>query len=287
MMSIKIRFLEKEEIIKAKKLYDKTFNDPKDFTEWFFAREIVNCEVLGGFVKDELVTVMFLNTKPLILNGQVLKGCYIYGVATEEKYRGRGYAKKLMDMGVKSRIRNGYEIIYLIPVNEKIYRGMNFKTVRHRSLIRLDTVFDYVYELTEYDVWRKTRKNPSKKLIGEISEFAREKTMKKKDVISELYADSYFYRIIEMNNIEGGNIYVLRNSLKEEIKAVAITGSEDGKEKIISIICEEDYMVEYLCDLYNKYKKNISNLIKLNPIMIYDYDEKIGENIGISINDEV
>jgi len=285
-MKINFLFLKNEELNIARSLYEKVFNDPKDFTDWFFENEAPKCRVFGGFLNDRLVSMMFFNPKKMVLNGRIIDAYYIYAVATDEAFRGMGIAKRMISEGIKELREESDSIFYLIPVDERIYNNMGFKTVRYKSVINMSQMKEDFLIREDY-YWSKLRKNASKKVISEISDFALALSFLKDDILCNLYNVDYFERLISLYRIDGGGIYILRNKFDDNIKAIITTGIEDGAEKIIWVISEDDYMVDYLNDFYYFTDKKINDTLVINPVMIYDYKNALGENIGISLNDEV
>ncbi len=269
-MNIEVRYLNEKEIFKARKLYEEVFNDSKELIDYFFEEGIKSCRVLGGFFFDELICMMFLNEKFLCYNEKIIKGCYIYAVATDEKYRKKGYMGTLMKRVIKDRAES--EFIFLIPVNEKIYEKHGFELIKQATDYKINEMNDILGYRIQCDFE-----------IEDLVKFT--DSIKENDTLNFLYNSDYFNKRIKLAKAEGGNIYLIIDEDKS-IKAIIITGRNNGEECINNIVCEND-KEHFYADIYysiESKKKKINNKFINHPIMSYK-----GEFRGkvIKLNEEV
>ena len=292
-MDISIRVIDKQsdDMTRVRSLYTQVFNDTERFTEYFFRNEAASSStvILGAFIEKNIVSVMFLLEKSLIWNGIREKGCYIYGVATAPGYRGKGYMRRLMEYGLNYCESNKYRIIYLIPVDEKIYDGLGFVSVRKAK--RVDIIHEenkaelMAAELSiGEDVYIEKIIHGDKEKICEASRFAMTAD-KLKGGIWEEKDVSYFCRRVLQAEAENAGIYIVRDN-KGKIKAVIITGADEDMGICISeVICkgtsgEENMYVKMLAEKYD----GVRPYILINPIMIYKWTK---DNTVIHINNQV
>lgn len=100
-----------------KEVWQEAFGDREDFVDGFFATgfspDRCRCVRMG----DRPVTVLywfdcFLEDKKL---------AYIYAVATDKAYRGRGLCRKLMEQTHRQLKTQGYSAAVLVPGNKKLF----------------------------------------------------------------------------------------------------------------------------------------------------------------------
>ncbi len=269
-MDIEVRYLNENEIYKARELYEKVFSDSKEFVDYFFAKEIKSCNVLGGFFSDELVSMMFLNKKRLCFNDKIIEGSYIYAVATDEKYRNRGFMGMLMKRVIEDKKKD--EFIYLIPVNDRIYERHGFELIRESYQHRIDESFNASGYSIEYNFD-----------IMDLTRFA--ESVIEKGAVNVLLDRAYFERIIKMTECDGGRVCLIIDDDKT-IHSIIVTGLKDDKECIINVISKKSSELFYANIFYNLrlLEKPISNVFFKHPIMSYNGEFK-GKNINL--NDEV
>lgn len=93
-------------------LWHNVFGDDEDYIKYFL-KECKNKMCLGYFVKDTLVSMIFL----IDCNYCNYKGKYVYAVSTEEKYRNKGYAGLLINEAKKYM----NDFLWLIPADESLF----------------------------------------------------------------------------------------------------------------------------------------------------------------------
>ncbi len=103
-------------------LWKNVFGDDEDYIK-FFLNGCKNKLCLGYFVDNELVSMIFLIDCKY---GSYI-GKYVYAVATDKKYRNKGYASLLINEAKK----NMNDFLWLIPAEESLfdyYSKLGFKT---------------------------------------------------------------------------------------------------------------------------------------------------------------
>ncbi len=97
------------------KLYMDAFKDDEQFTKFLFDNCFDDC---CYYLTEGDIVVSMLFAFDVFLNG--VKGKYIYGVATDEKYRGKGYMRKLFDKSA-ANLKNEYKFLCLRPMTESLF----------------------------------------------------------------------------------------------------------------------------------------------------------------------
>lgn len=115
-----------------RELFTEAFGDAA-FTELFFRTGFSPVRCLTAFDGRILAALHWFDCR---LEGK--KAAYIYGIATFEAHRGRGIGSKLIRAALGTLAAQGYEIILLVPAEERLfayYERFGFRTV---STIRED-----------------------------------------------------------------------------------------------------------------------------------------------------
>lgn len=286
-MKIEVKFIEENsiELEQAIKLYEQVFEDGPAFIEYFFKNELVTTQILGGFLDNNLVSIMFLRKKNLLLDSVNLKGCYIYGVATDPEHRGKGYMRELMNQAIEYSRAKMYDIIYLIPVDENIYKNFGFVTARKGMKKEIPSRS----ELLVAEVYNDNQNfNIQKVQIDEEAVFLEMErfilTLNNDSMLTLKRDSEYLKRRLSVALTEECGVFVIRQSNANNIVAIIITSkNSDSKICFSDIICESQ-KVECYGEIFLENYKNIEGYINVHPIMIYEWDK---ENILIDINDEV
>ena len=104
-------------------LYMSAFNDDEEFTKLLFN---IGFENSCYYLLEEKRVVSMLFAFDVYLNG--FKGKYVYGVATDRDFRGKGYMRRLFS-ALEKNLDNSYKFLCLRPMNEQLfefYDKLNF-----------------------------------------------------------------------------------------------------------------------------------------------------------------
>lgn len=279
----------------VKKLYREVFEDDERFTEYYFSNVVSEntTVIMGGFIENELVTIMFLRERQLLYGVSQLEGCYIYGVATKIEYRGHGYMGRLMRSALKYCNEKAYDVVYLIPVDENIYRAFGFKSVNkaEKKYIfsdegNLETINEGRLEAAEFLLPKSIVKVKADDMntIREISSFAIKNEQAKGRLVIKK-SPVYFKNRVLQADAENAGVYIIKDStMDKNIKAVVITGTDDSEKICIkTVICDMKDEAELLRAFVKQYP-NVNPYIRKYPVMVYEPDEKGNK---ADINDEV
>ncbi len=285
-MKIEVKFIKEnsKELEQAIALYEQVFEDGPVFIDYFFKNELSTTQILGGFLNNNLVSIMFLRDKSLLLNNVNKKGCYIYGVATNPDYRGKGYMRVLVQKAIEYCKSKKYDIIYLIPVDENVYKSFGFVTARkgmkkvifNRSELLAANVNSDSKTFNIHEV-----KIDEEALFLEMERFIL--TLNMGNILTLKRDNEYFKRRLSVALTEECGVFIVRK-IDNSIGAIIITSkNSDSKICFSDIICESEN-IEYYGEIFLEKYNNIQEYINVHPIMIYEWDK---ENILIDINDEV
>lgn len=200
-----IRYLESHEKQNIRSLYNKCFNDTREYTGYYFEKRMRDNFVAVNEIGGEIVSAMHLIPKTAIVGKLKTNIMYIYAVATDPLQRQKGYMRDMFSHVLKDLYIDMEAFTYLIPsgeVNAAIYRKMGFE-----------------YVMDKYNMKpAEQRKKPTHTLMSRRAEnadlvrlaiFAQSSTEKRYRVTLSKDVD-YFRKMKELIEVEGGyiDIYV-------------------------------------------------------------------------------
>lgn len=252
-----IKYLEGIEKIESRKLYEEVFNDSVEFTDYYYGEHANKNKILGCFEDSKLISMMHFKLNNLRIKKNQTDLCYIFGVATKNEYRRKGYMEGMLKKALLDIRNEGYPLCYLIPENPNTYNKFDFTTVRQGSQ-RLAKTAKMEYDVDDF-LLTVANENHFEKLSG----FAIEKIEKESDFFRT--RDFEYYRdMVKKLESENGNIELLfyRNNLI----GYAYVSCED--QIIISeIMCEKEFE-EVLINLISCKYGSDNVMIKTPPLMI-------------------
>lgn len=287
-MNFDVRFVNKnsEEISQVRELYENTFNDTKEYIKFLFDSIVPDSdtEIIAGFIDNKLISMMFLRKKKLLSVRQSVKSCLIYGVATVEEYRNRGYMKRLMECALSYCGSIDIPFLYLIPIDPGIYESMGFVLAREEKKIPLQ---DIECQKEEYTVEKVCMDKEHSECCKNISDFSIMVESANRGITVEK-DELYFKRRLEQTYVENAGIYVIRNKDNScDMEAIVVTGTaeDDGKIYVTDIICagEWDDSFKY-AKLVTDMEADIMPFVRLKPIMIYN---GMNMDLYIKLNEDI
>lgn len=288
------------------KLWKETFHDSDDYVnlvfDSYFAPEYVVYEESEGKVIAALLAVPYdfkFGIDSDALCGRLpecfLKGLYLCGLATDEKFRGMGIMSRLIDKINCVACEKGYDFTFLIPASEglrKYYKDRGYVNSFYRCINRYTSAHDFRNDCfcslkndeKRYDelnvvsvrsLLEKSRvaysgidTNSSREcsdcfykvvfMLSRILHIFEDKVVNDKCGMFIRHTEKDFYNIILDNYISGGDILI---SYKDNY--------------LLSVV---DYVVNGLCD-YNKNSILSYDDIGLNCLNI-DSDIVLGSITG-------
>lgn len=102
-------------IKQCKKLYIDAFHDDEQFTDLLFD---LLYESSCRYLLEDSKVVSMLFAIDITMDGY--KGKYVYAVATDERYRGKGYMRKLFD-SVTDEYQAKYDFLCLRPMDNSLF----------------------------------------------------------------------------------------------------------------------------------------------------------------------
>jgi len=123
------RKLKDENIKQAKALWKQAFGDSDAYIDFNFQKNLDLEYSLGIFDSERLVCMLFMLSKKLIFREKDMDTFFIAGVATDDEYRYKGLARRIMGEAKETLRNKGVTLVYLYPFNHNFYRKMDYHTV--------------------------------------------------------------------------------------------------------------------------------------------------------------
>ncbi len=134
----------------TRKLYEETFDDPKEFIDYYYKEKCSDNRIIVSIEDGEVISMLHLNPYYINLCGTVVKSYYVVAVATAKNRRREGQMTKVFEKAFKSMKDEHIPFIFLLPVDEAIYSWMGFEKICDFATDRIDSYEDIK---KKYDVY--------------------------------------------------------------------------------------------------------------------------------------
>lgn len=204
-----LRKLERQEHNKTRKLWEAIFTeDTPQFLDYYYSVKASENEIYVIEEDNKIVSMLHLNPYQVRIGNEVYQTHYIVAVATDEKYRKRGYMASLLNHAMKVMKDRGEPFTFLMPAAEAIYKPFGF---------------EFIYEQKRGTVSGKVSDDKKLKFVlakkedcKEIANFANV-FLKEYDVVTWRNA-SYYETLLQEQASENGGILLA----KEEDRIVGV-----------------------------------------------------------------
>lgn len=224
------------------KIWREAFGDSEQFIETFFDI-CVSDNVLHTLIQDgRVVSALYALPYKLCHNGVTDSVAYIYAVATDSEFRGKGFMRHLMTLLHKSLRASGYSAALLLPATRSLanyYASMGYKVCAYRKSVMLAGMYHsgYIYEkcaLLDDATYNF--------IVDSLS-------CRKNNIIHPKPS-------LAMNAascaLSGGGLFLAKSD--GAVAAVAFVTIEDGRALLLDIFASDskaqDSLVAYLCNYY-------------------------------------
>ena len=121
---------ENKDLSTLKQMWVSIFKDSEAFAD--FALNICDTEEIYLVKENDEIASMVIAGVDLYAYGK--KGFYIYGLCTQPKYEGKGYATQLMNYVCDTKLSSGYDFAVAQPAQESLidyYKKLGFDNVTY------------------------------------------------------------------------------------------------------------------------------------------------------------
>lgn len=245
---IEYKIAETNDVNSIKELYTSIFKEKQEAVELFFERIFDTSFTYIAKDGEKLVSMLFM--LPCSVNG--VKACYMFAVATDEKYRGQGTATALIDYALKN---TDAQLCLTLPASESLYdfyekNGFTALNVNTAQLTRAElSSLSKPYPLTDPVV---------KGYCGIRSRILKENFLFWNNKFLDFAFD--YYRIYGAKVFKSNFGY-------------AVAYEEDGVCKVIEMICADDnapYLItdllsDFSCDKFQFHLSPMQKFIESSP----------------------
>ncbi len=256
---------------KVKKLWERCFNDSKEFTELYFRLRYnneVNIVIESG---DKVIAALQMLPYPMTFAGNIVSTSYISGACTHPDFRNRGVMHELLAQAFGRMYRNNVFFTTLIPADTRLfdyYSRMGYTTAFHYVLQTIKPKKEYnikekdtLIELFGINIpgWdKKYRIDVFTGYNEDVYQYLNRKLQERPCCIQHTQKD--FNVILEDLKLSRGEIYALRNTQQP---------TDCNKEGIIALavayLGEKNPSTLYLGELVSESKE--TELILLSHIV--------------------
>ena len=110
------------------------FPEDADFGETFLRQVAPNTEIVGVFENDILASCAYFIPASFVDGKTRFKAYYVYGVGTLPLYRGKGYARDVLEFAKQSLL---CDLLFLYPAKPSLrmfYEKMGYRSVLYRKV---------------------------------------------------------------------------------------------------------------------------------------------------------
>lgn len=125
-----VRKLKPEEHIRTRELWERIFTeDTPEFLDYYYSVKVKDNEIY--VIEDEgaIVSMLHLNPYTMRVGEKQYQTHYIVAVATDERYRKRGFMAALLNQSMKDMAERGEPFTFLMPAAEAIYLPFGFRYI--------------------------------------------------------------------------------------------------------------------------------------------------------------
>lgn len=138
---------EPEVLNEIRGMWDEIFDDPEEFTDYYFDEVCSKNRILLAYVGGHLAGMVHLNPYDISVYGKKSRCYYVVGVSVRPEYRGRGVMRQMMKRAIADMKAEGCLFTFLMPEREEYYESLGFEKIYHTLELDID-----ISELEEEDV---------------------------------------------------------------------------------------------------------------------------------------
>lgn len=215
-----IRFAEKDDVKAIRELWDSVFYEEPDFNEYYFKNIFDYNNTLIMIEENELMSMLQMLPYEINNIGSVT---YIYGAATNPKYRKQGLMSELIKKSFEIDCSREIMASILIPANKPLfefYEGLGYETV-------------FYADRTLYNKGGDTAEIKE----AEYEDIKRLTDIYKGDVVR---SEEYWKIQLDMYKALGGKIFIYNNAyavVSDKVEEIMFI-NENDRNILLNSICE-------------------------------------------------
>lgn len=205
---MKIRKLEPNEHGSTRALWEQVFvEDTKEFLDYYYTCVTKKNDIYVIEEDGAIVSMIHLNPYDMHIGNSIYQTHYIVAVATNERYRRRGYMGKLLSEAMNEMKKYQEPFTFLMPAAESIYAPYGFQTVATQVHYKYDGSINEmgVPQISGYET-RYAREQDCEALSVFAEEMFRTKYM-----IYTVRDQAYFAQLIREQESQHGGVIMVQD----------------------------------------------------------------------------
>lgn len=216
---MEIRNSKEDEKKIASYIWRDTFNDDKEYIDWYFENIHKDNNLLLAIEKNKIIGMTYNNSYKFKIENYIDESYYILAVGVVPERRGEGIMKSLLQSSLKNAKGNGSISIFLSPIDSNIYTRFGF---------------EYISNLEKYSCSIKNLSEFEKKCKLEIVD---EKNIYNLVEFCNRYLESFSLATIKT---EQHLKELISETLHENGKSYIVRDTEEGIIGYVSYILKDD-----------------------------------------------
>lgn len=211
----------------SRALYEKSFEDTKEFVDFYYEKMVQRNRVLALKVQNEIVAMLHIVPKYFYCLQDV---DYYFAIATAEKHRKKGYMARLIKKAMKLSYASGKGLVYLVPAKKGLYERFGFATFGQRFSPILLRQERQQYEVEKYTELSSELKERLHKIFAEkigpmFDAYPIRDDFYYENLLSALFSETGWVEILSKDGKEVGYILESKTGIWEA--ALPILGLKD------------------------------------------------------------
>ncbi len=240
---MRVRLLEKNDIVQAKSLWKEAFGDSDAYIDWYFTNKILPGNSLGLFDGD-LISVVHMIPYSISIQGKNLESAFIAGAATSKRRQGEGLMRTLLLESLRLMKERGIVITHLYPFKHSFYENFGWATysyVQNRTAARpTDRTDVEVIETKNWELLTPLYESMMSAYDGYVVRGEREWRWR----LEELWADKGKAALLLKSGAPAA--YMLYYNGEEKAEAIeTVYSNKEDIQPLLSHILERNKRVEY------------------------------------------
>ena len=144
-----ITFATKDDTAEIIRLWQSAFGDDEDYILHFLDYAFAKTQILLLKNNDNLLSMLTLIPANMKSRQEDLPTYYIYAVATDENYRGRGFCRKLLSFAEDMAKEQNISALFLITETDDLinfYEKLGFSICKNLNILMKNKDTEYIYK---------------------------------------------------------------------------------------------------------------------------------------------
>ncbi len=144
-----ITFATKDDTTEIIRLWQSAFLDDECYISHFLDYAFAKTQILLLKNNDKLLSMLTLIPANMKCEQGDLPTYYIYAVATDENYRGRGFCRKLLSFAENMAKEQNISALFLIPETDDLigfYKNLGFSFFNKADVLMKNKACEYIYK---------------------------------------------------------------------------------------------------------------------------------------------